>query len=125
MGVFLEKTPHGRSYSKKEDKEMQGTSQHQDQNMEYTDLESRREARELRKEMEEIVMSDLRFTERQWNRQSEIRNDAYTVHYFKSEKAERGIVIVANKSIVRSDVKKTVYNDRITALKIKAELVLC
>jgi hypothetical protein len=45
------------------------------------------------------------------------------VYYSKGEKAERGIVIVMHKSRVRSDVKKIVCSDRITAIKIKAELV--
>jgi hypothetical protein len=45
------------------------------------------------------------------------------VYYSKGEKAERSIVIVVHKSRVRSDVKKIVCNDRITALKIKVELV--
>jgi hypothetical protein len=73
--------------------------------------------------MEKNAVSDLGFSERQWNGQGEIRSGDYTVYYSKGEKAERGIVIVVHKSRVRSDVKKIVCNDRITALKIKAELV--
>jgi len=91
--------------------------------MECTDLESRTEARELRKEKEKNAVSGLGFSERQWNGQGEIRSGDYTVYYSKGEKAERDIVIVVHKSRVRSDVKKIVCNDRITALKIKAKLV--
>ena len=91
--------------------------------MECTDLESRWEARELRKEMEKNTVSGLGFSERQWNGQGEIRSGDYTVYYSKGEKDERGIVIVVHKSRVRSNVKKIVCNDRITVLKIKAELV--
>jgi len=79
----------------------------------------------LRKEMEKNAVSGLGFSERQWNEQGKIISGDYTVYYYKGEKAERGIVIVVHKSRVKSDVKKTVCNDRITALKIKAELVFC
>ena len=47
--------------------------------MECTDLESRREARELRKEKEKNAVSGLGFSERQWNGQGEIRSGDYTV----------------------------------------------
>jgi hypothetical protein len=43
------------------------------------------------------------------------------VYYAGDEKAERGVEIVVHKSIMRSDVKKIVCNDRIIALTIKAE----
>jgi hypothetical protein len=38
--------------------------------------------------------------------------------------AERGVAIVVHKSIVRSVIKKTVCNDRIIALKLKAKPVM-
>jgi len=60
----------------------------------------------MRKKMEKNAVSVLGFSERQWNGQDEIRSGDYTVFYSKGEKAERGIVIVVHKSIVRSDVKK-------------------
>ena len=87
------------------------------------DLESRREARELRKEMEKNAVSGVGFSERQWNGQGEIRSGDYTAYYSKGEKVERDIVIVVHKSGVRSDIQKIVCSDRITALKIKAKLV--
>jgi exonuclease III len=37
--------------------------------------------------------------------------------------AERGVGIVVHKSIVKSVVQKSVYSDRIIAVKLKAELV--
>jgi hypothetical protein len=86
-------------------------------------MESRREARELRKEMEKNAVSGLGFSERQWHGQGEIKSGDHTVYYSKGEKAETGIVIVVQTNRVRSDVKKIVYNDRITALNIMAELV--
>jgi exonuclease III len=42
----------------------------------------------------------------------------------RDEKAERGVEIVVHKSIMRSVVKKMVFNDRIIALTIKAEPVI-
>ena len=39
------------------------------------------------------------------------------------ERAEKGVAIVLHKSVVRSVVKKIVYNDRIIAIKLQAELI--
>ena len=47
----------------------------------------------------------------------------YTVYYSGRERAERGVAIVVHKRIVRSVVKKIVCNDRIIAIKLKAEPV--
>jgi exonuclease III len=47
----------------------------------------------------------------------------YTVYYSRGEWAEKGVAIVVHKSIVRSAVKKIVYNDRIIAIKLQAEPV--
>ena len=58
-----------------------------------------------------------------WKGQGEIRSGDYTIYYSRSEWAETGIAIVVHKSIVRSVVKKIVCNDRIIAIKLKAELV--
>jgi hypothetical protein len=55
--------------------------------------------------------------------QGEIISGEYTVYYSGSERAERGIAIVVHKNKVRTVVEKTVCNDRITALKLKAEPV--
>ena len=55
--------------------------------------------------------------------QGEIRSGNYTVHYSVGERAEKGVAIVVHKSIVRSVVKKIVYNDRIIAIKLQAEPV--
>ena len=46
------------------------------------------------------------------------------MYYSGGEQAERGVTIVVHKSVVRSVVKKIVVcNDRIIALKLKAEPV--
>jgi len=43
------------------------------------------------------------------------------VYYFGGERAEKVVAIVVHKSIERSVVKKTVYNDRIIAIKVQVE----
>jgi hypothetical protein len=43
------------------------------------------------------------------------------VYYSGGERAEKVVAIVVHKSIVSSVVKKIVYNDRITAIKLQAE----
>jgi len=58
-----------------------------------------------------------------WTGQGEIRSGDYTVYYSGGELAERGVAIVVHKSVVRSVVKKIVCNDRIIAVKLKAEPV--
>jgi exonuclease III len=43
------------------------------------------------------------------------------VYYCRGEQAEKGVAVLVDKSIVRSVVKKIVYNDRIIAIKLQAE----
>jgi hypothetical protein len=43
------------------------------------------------------------------------------VYYSGGEGAEKGVAVVVHKSVVRSVVKKFVYNDRIIAIKLQAE----
>jgi len=43
------------------------------------------------------------------------------VYYSGGERAEKGVAIVVQKSIVRYVLKKIVYNDRIIAIKLQAE----
>jgi exonuclease III len=47
----------------------------------------------------------------------------YTVYYSGGERTERGVAIVVHKTVVRSVVKQIVCNDRIIAIKLKAEPV--
>ena len=44
------------------------------------------------------------------------------MYYSRGGRAEKGVAIVVHKSAVRSVVKKTVYNDRIIAIKLQTEL---
>ena len=45
------------------------------------------------------------------------------MYYSGGERAEKGVAIVVDKSIVRSVVTKIVYNDRIIAIQLQAELI--
>ena len=56
-----------------------------------------------------------------WTGQGEIRSGDYTVYYSGGERAERGVAILVHTGVVRSVVKKIVCNDRIIAVKLKAE----
>jgi len=65
-------------------------------------------------------VSVLGVSEVRWKGQGEIRSGDYTVYYSGGERAEKGVAIVVHKSVVRSVVKKIVYNDRIIAIKLQA-----
>jgi len=43
------------------------------------------------------------------------------VYYSRSEQAEKRVAIVVHKSIMRSVIKKIVYNDRIIAIKLQTD----
>jgi nitrogen regulatory protein PII len=77
----------------------------------------------LKKEMQKNAVSVLGVSEVRWKGQREIRSGDYAVYYSGGDRAERGIAIVVHKSVVKSVVKKSVYSDRIIAVKLKAELV--
>ena len=68
-------------------------------------------------------MSVLGVSEVRWKGQGEIRSGDYTVYYSGGERAERVVTILVHKNAVRSVVKKIVCNDRIIAIKLKAEPV--
>ena len=74
-------------------------------------------------EMQKNKLSVSGVSEVRWTGQGEIRNGDYTVYYSGAECAERVVAIVVHKSIVRSVVKKISCNDRIIAIKLKAEPV--
>jgi len=75
----------------------------------------------LKKEMQKNKVSVLGVSEVRWKGQGEIRSGDYTVYYCGGERAEKGVAIVVHKSVVRSVVKRIVYNDRIIAIKLQAE----
>ena len=56
-------------------------------------------------------------------RVGETRVGDYTVRYSGGESAESGVAIVVHKTVVSIVVKKTMCNDRIIAVKLKAEPV--
>ena len=74
--------------------------------------------------MQKNEVSVLGVSEVWWKGQGEIRSGDYIVYYSGGERAERGVAIVLYKSVVRSVVKKIVCNDRIIALRLKAEPVI-
>jgi exonuclease III len=45
------------------------------------------------------------------------------MYYSRGDRAKRGVTIVVHNSIVKSVVKKSVYSDRIVAVKLKVEPV--
>ena len=77
----------------------------------------------LKKEMQKNEVSVLGGSEVRWKGQRAIRSGDYTVYCWGGEGAEKGVAIVVHKSVVRSVVKKTVCNDRISAIKLQAEPV--
>ena len=74
-------------------------------------------------EMQMNKVSVLGVSEVRWTGQGEIRSGDYTVYCSGGECAERGVAIVVHKSIVRNVVQKIACNDRIIAIKLKAEPV--
>ena len=66
--------------------------------------------------MQKNAVSILGVSEVRWKGEGEIRSGDYTVYYSGGERAEKGVAIVVHKSVVRSVVKKIVYNDRIIAI---------
>ena len=45
------------------------------------------------------------------------------MYYSGGKQAEKGVAIVVHKSVVRSVVKKIVYDDRIIAIKLQAQSI--
>jgi len=75
----------------------------------------------LEKEMQNNEVSVLGVNEVRWKKQGDIRSGDYTVYYTEGDRAEKVVARVVHESIVRSVVKKTVYNDRFIAFKLQAE----
>ena len=77
----------------------------------------------LKKEMQKNKVSLLGVSEVRWKGQGEIRSHDYTVYYSGGERAEKVVAILVHKSIERSVVLKIVYNERIIAIILQAELI--
>ena len=89
--------------------------------MECKGLEARRQfGKNLKEEMKKIDTFGLGVKKLRWEGQGEISGD-YTVSYSGGERAERCIAIMDYRSIARSVVKEIVCNDRVNAVKLKAE----
>jgi exonuclease III len=89
--------------------------------VECQNFESRRQIGKCEKEMQKNAVSVLGVSEVRLKGQGEIKSGDYTVYYSGGERAEKSVAIVMHKSVVRSVVKKIVYNDRIIAIKLQAE----
>jgi len=75
----------------------------------------------LPSEIQKNDVSILGVSELRSKIQGELRSGDYTVYYSGGERAEKVVAIVVPKSVVRSVVKKIIYNDRIIAIKLQAE----
>jgi hypothetical protein len=58
-----------------------------------------------------------------WKGKGEIISGVDTVTFSVDERVERAVAVVVRKSVARSAVQTIVCNDRIVALKLKAEPV--
>jgi len=121
-GVLLGEISSSRRYSKKDYKEKK-KEQHSYKIWTWNVRTLKRGGKleNLKKEMQKNEVFVLRVSEVGWKGQGEIRKGDYRVYYSGSERAEKGVAIVVYKIIVRSVVKKMVYNDRIIAIKIQAD----
>jgi exonuclease III len=77
----------------------------------------------LKKEMQKNAVSVLGVSEVRLKGQGKIRSGDFTVYYSGGDRAENGEAIVVHKTIVKSVVKKSVYSDRLIAVKLNAEPV--
>ena len=123
-GVFLEEMSC-RHYNKecKEQKEHHG---YNSGTWNVRTLKKGGKLENLKTEMQKNRMSVLGVSEVRWTGQGEKRNGDYTVYYSGGEWTQwcsNGVAMVVHKSIVRSVVEKIVCNDRIIAIKLKAEQV--
>ena len=121
-GVFLEEMSC-RLYDKKKCKEQKEQNNYKTGRWNERTLNQGGKMENLKTEMQKNEVFVLGVGEERWKGQGEIRSGYYTVYYSRGKRAERGVPIVVHKSVVRSVVKKIVCNDRIIAIKLKAEPV--
>jgi hypothetical protein len=86
-------------------------------------LNQRGKLENLKKEMQKNAVSVLGVSEVRWKGQGEIRSGDFTVYSSGGDRAESGVAKGVHKSVVKSVVKKSVYSDRLIAVKLKAEPV--
>jgi hypothetical protein len=125
-GVFVEETPRSRSNS--EDHKHKQKKQKENHSFKIgtwnvRTLNQKGKLENLKKEMQKNAVSVLGVSAVRWKGEGEIRSGDYTVYYCGGDRAERGVAIAVHKSVVKSVVKKSVYSDRIIAVKLKAEPV--
>jgi thiamine biosynthesis protein ThiC len=120
--VFLGEIYSSRRYSKKDYEEKKEKHSYKIGTWNVRTLNRGDKSENLKKEMQKKKkVSVVGVRKVRWKGQGEIRSHDYTVCYSRGERAEKGVAILVHKSIVRSVVKKTVYNDRIIAIKLQTE----
>jgi len=120
-GVFVGEISSSKNYSKEEKKKERHSYKIGTWNVRTLNQGGKLE--NLKQEMQKNEVSILGISELRWKGQGELRSGDYTVYYSGGEWAEKGVAIVVHKSVVRSVVKKIVFNDRIIAIKLQAELI--
>jgi len=118
-GVFLGEISSSKNYSKNEKKKEQHSYKIGIWNVRT--LNSGGKLENLRREMQKNEVSILGVSELRWKGQGELRSGDYSEYYSDGERAEKCVAIAVHKTVVRSVVKKTVYNDRIIAIKLQAQ----
>jgi exonuclease III len=119
--VSLGELSSNRHYSKKDCKEKKEQHNYKNGTWNVRTLNRESKLENMKKEMQKNEVSVLGVSEVRWKGQGEIRIGDYTVYHSGCERAEKVVAIVVHKSVVRSVVKKIVYNDRIIAIKLQAE----
>jgi len=117
--VFLGEISSSKNYSKNEKKKEHHSYKIGTWNVKTLNRGGKLE--NLKQEMQKNEVSIVGVSELRWKGQGEIRSGDYTVYYSGGEQAEKVVAIVVHKIVVRSAVKKIVYNDRIIAIKLQAE----
>jgi len=108
--VFLEEISCKR-YDKKECKDKKEHHSYKIGTWNLRTLNQGGKLENLKMEMQKNEVSVLGVSEVRWKGQGEIRSGDYIVCYSGGERAERGVAIVVQKSIVRSVVKKIVMTE--------------
>jgi nitrogen regulatory protein PII len=121
--VFLGETPRGNKDYRQKQKKQKEHHSYKIGTWNVRTLNQGDKLENLKKEMQKNAVTVLGVSEVRWKGQGKIRSGDYTVYYSGGDRAERGVAIAVHKSIVKSVVKKSVYSDRLIAVKLKAERV--
>jgi hypothetical protein len=118
--VFLGETPRGKCYSEVYRQKQKEQHSYKIGTWNERTLSEGGKLENLKKEMQKNAVTVLGVSEVRWKGQGEIKIGDYCVLLW-GDSAERGVAIVVHKSVVKGVVKKSVYSDRLIAVKLKAE----